>query len=108
MRFVEFGSSAPVGSLLLQVDQQHGDVGGADTGDSSCLADGEGLDLGELLPGLQAQACDGLIIQVGGEGFAFLSLELGLRRVLSMPMVTPSRALRLRVVIMPITSNFLA
>jgi len=39
------------GTILLQIDQQNCDIRRADAGDSSRLADGQGPDLAQLLPG---------------------------------------------------------
>ena len=52
------------GTILLQIDQQHRNIRRADTGDSSRLADGHGADFPQLLPGLQPQSRDGIIINI--------------------------------------------
>ena len=48
--------------LSCQIDQQNGNIRGADTGDPAGLADGHRADPGQLFLGFQPQAVDGVVV----------------------------------------------
>lgn len=60
----------------LQIDHQHGDISGADTGDPGGLSNVQGPDLSKLLPGFQTQTGDGIIVDVLRQQVAFFLLKL--------------------------------
>ena len=62
---------------LFHPDHQDADVGRGDAGDARGLAQGGGLDFGQLLAGFGAEAGHFGVIQPGRDLFVFQSLELG-------------------------------
>lgn len=74
---------AAMGLSSLQIDHQHRNICRADSGDAAGLAQGDGADVLEFLPGLQAKTLDGRVVHVRGQQPGFLLPEL--RNLLFLP-----------------------
>ena len=80
-RLLRFG--CPSCRTLFQINQQHGDIGGADAGDSPRLPDRHGADPAELLPGFQPQSRNGVVVDIRGQQPGLFLLEI--RNLLFLP-----------------------
>ena len=63
--------------MLLNPDEQEGDICRGDAGYAGGLADGAGAHAGQALAGLGLHGGDGGVVDIGGDFLVFLALEAG-------------------------------